>query len=191
MRAARPHELSTFQTFSPPPGPCPTRCEVLGTPDQELAPIDAVAHLPTCDGRAGRATPIVDRSRRTGRHRISSRPCRRSTGSGQFGRHARSERPEPKMSQVRNSLCTRTRTPMSRASEKGPPVCHELGTTSAVAGRVLHGWPWRAGRSTLLGGFVGRGAAGGDGFLALPVALAFDDELVGGRLEPVDGGLGQ
>jgi len=34
-------------------------------------------------------------------------------------------------------------------------------------------------------------AAGGDGFLALPVALSFDDELERGGLEPVDGGLGQ
>lgn len=30
------------------------------------------------------------------------------------------------------------------------------------------------------------GAAGGDGFLALPVALSFDDELERGGLEPVD-----
>ena len=35
------------------------------------------------------------------------------------------------------------------------------------------------------------GRLGEAGFLALPVGLAFDDEFVGGRLQPVHGGLGE
>src|SRR5216683_7865991 len=72
----------------------------------------------------------------------------------------------------------RTWNSLSFARTMGPGRCHDLGTTLAAA---VSFWGVRRDRSS-------RGAAGA---LALAVGVAFDDELVAGGGEPVDGGLGQ
>jgi hypothetical protein len=78
---------------------------------------------------------------------------------------------------------------LSPARVMGPPFCHGHGTRLfPVAGReVMVAYEGAAGQSDSVGGAVRTGS----GFLALPVGLAFDDEFVGGRLQPVHRGLGQ
>ena len=67
---------------------------------------------------------------------------------------------------------------MSPAGEMGPAVRHDLGTTWPGYVSIMV-WPGRCRQP-------GRGGA-----LAAAVGVAFDDKLVAGGGEPVDGGLGQ